>query len=86
MVLNVVEIFEVKFDEMNCVFFFGDIVSGCVNLKFKEDLKIKEMWFECCGEVYVNWLEYLGSYIWYYYNKEWYFSIMVVIFDEGKLF
>lgn len=84
MASNAVETFEVKLDETNRVFFPGDTVSGCVNLKLKEDLKIKEMRLECRGEAYVNWPEYSGSYTRYHYNKERYFSTMAVIFDEGK--
>lgn len=81
---SIIEVFEVWFDELKRVFYFGDSVSGWVYFKFKEDLKLKEMWLECCGEVYVNWLEYLGSYMRYYYNKERYFNVMVVIFGGGK--
>lgn len=66
------------------MFYFGEIVSGWVKLYLKEYLKIKELWLECCGEVYVNWFEYLGSYICYYYNWEWFFSMMVVILGEGE--
>ena len=84
MASNSIETFEVKLDEMNRVFFPGDAVSGSVNLKLKEDLKIKEMRLECRGEAYVNWPEYSGSYTRYHYNKERYFSTMAVIFGEGE--
>ena len=84
MASNAIETFEVKLDETSRVFFPGDTVSGCVNLKLKEDIKIKEMRLECRGEAYVNWPEYSGSYTRYHYNKERYFSTMAVIFGEGK--
>ena len=86
MASNVVETFEVKLDETNRVFFPGDTVSGRVNLKLNDDLKIKEMRLECRGEAYVNWAEHSGSYTRYHYNRERYFSTMVVIFGEGKSF
>lgn len=84
MASNAIETFEVKLDETNRVFFPGDTVSGRVNLKLNDDLKIKEMRLECLGEAYVNWPEYSGSYTRYHYNKERYFSTMAVIFGEGK--
>lgn len=84
MASNAIETFEVKLDEANRVFYPGDTVTGRVNLKLKEDLKIKEMRLECRGEAYVNWPEYSGSYTRYHYNKERYFSTMAVIFGEGK--
>ena len=84
MASNSIETFEVKLDETNRVFFPGDTVSGSVNLKLKEDLKIKEMRLECRGEAYLNWPEYSGSYTRYHYNKERCFSTLAVIFGEGK--
>lgn len=84
MASNAIETFEVKLDKTNRVFFPGDTVSGRVNLKLNDDLKIKEMRLECLGEAYVNWPEYSGSYTRYHYNKERYFSTMAVIFGEGK--
>lgn len=84
MASNAIEIFEVKLDEANRMFYPGDTVSGRVNLKLKEDLKIKVMRLECRGEAYVNWPQYSGSHTRYHYNKERYFSAMAVIFGEGK--
>jgi len=84
MASNAIEMFEVKLDETNRVFYPGDTVSGRVDLKLNDDLKIKEMRLECRGEAYVNWPEYSGSYTRYHYNKERYFSTMAVIFGEGK--
>ena len=80
-----IEKFEVKLQDVNKVFCPGDTIYGQVNLKVKEDLKIKEMRLECRGEAYVNWPEYSGSYTRYHYNRERYFSAIEVIFGEGKL-
>lgn len=81
---NTIETFEVKLDDLNKVFYPGDSVCGRVNLKIKDDLKIKEMRLECRGEAYVNWPEYSGSHTRYHYNRERYFNAMAVIFGEGK--
>lgn len=80
-----IEKFEVKLQDVNKVFCPGDTIYGQVNLKVKEDLKIKEMRLECRGEAYVNWPEYSGSYTRYHYNRERYFNAIEVIFGEGKL-
>ena len=81
---NTIETFEVKLDDVNRVFYPGDAVCGRINLKLKEDLKIKEMRLECRGEAYVNWPEYSGSYTRYHFNRERYFNTMAVVFGEGK--
>lgn len=81
---NTIESFEVKLDDVNRVFYPGDAVCGRINLKLKEDLKIKEMRLECRGEAYVNWPEYSGSYTRYHFNRERYFNTMAVVFGEGK--
>lgn len=79
-----IEKFEVKLQDVNKVFCPGDTIYGQVNLKVKEDLKIKEMRLECRGEAYVNWPEYSGSYTRYHYNRERYFNAIEVIFGEEK--
>ena len=81
---STVETFEVKLEEVSRVFYPGESVCGRINLKLKEDLKIKELRLECRGEAYVNWPEYSGSYTRYHYNREKYFNAMAVVFGGGK--
>lgn len=81
---STVETFEVKLEEVSRVFYPGESVCGRINLKLKEDLKIKELRLECRGEAYVNWPEYSGSYTRYHYNREKYFNAMAVVFGGGN--